>query len=150
MDQSFWTEKRLHEMSPQEWESLCDGCGLCCTIKLEDEDTGAIADTSLACALLESETCRCGDYENRQARVPGCLRLTPQSVPELSWLPKTCAYGLVARGEALPEWHPLISGDPESVHRAGVSVRGRVISEDAVPEWDWEDYVIRVVNEAER
>jgi len=121
----FWQEKRLAEMSAQEWESLCDGCGKCCLIGLEDEDTGEIHLTDVACKLLDGQSCRCSDYENRQEKVPDCVRLTPALVPTLHWLPKTCAYRLVSEGKPLKWWHPLVSGDPESVHAAGASVRGK-------------------------
>ncbi|MBY0448087.1 MAG: YcgN family cysteine cluster protein [Hyphomonadaceae bacterium] len=121
----FWQEKRLAEMSAHEWESLCDGCGKCCLIGLEDEDTGEIHLTDVACKLLDGQSCRCSDYENRQQKVPDCVRLTPALVPTLHWLPKTCAYRLVSEGKPLKWWHPLVSGDPESVHAAGASVRGK-------------------------
>lgn len=122
----FWREKPLAAMTPEEWESLCDGCALCCLVKLEDEDTGAIHYTDVACTLLDSGACRCRDYDGRQQAVPDCVRLTPETVGALGWLPPSCAYRLLAEGRNLPEWHPLISGDPGTVHAAGVSVRGRV------------------------
>lgn len=121
----WWEQKRLAELSPEEWEALCDGCGKCCLIGLEDEDTGEIYLTDVACRLLDGESCRCRDYPNRKAQVPDCVQLTPENVPELAWLPKTCAYRLVAEGKPLKGWHPLVSGDPETVHRAGASVRGK-------------------------
>lgn len=122
----FWREKSLAQMTPAEWESLCDGCGRCCLVKLEDEDTGAIAYTDVACRLLDAATCRCADYENRSDQVADCVRLTPEAVSSLTWLPPTCAYRLVAEGEDLPAWHPLVSGDPGSVAAAGISVAGRI------------------------
>lgn len=122
----FWETKTLAEMTPQEWELLCDGCGKCCLIGLEDADTGQIYLTDVACRLLDGATCRCRDYENRKAHVPDCVRLTPENVGELAWLPRTCAYRLIHQGEPLRPWHPLVSGDPESVHAAGISVRGKV------------------------
>lgn len=122
----FWKQKSLEQMTAAEWESLCDGCGRCCLVKLEDEDTGAIAYTDVGCTLFDGEACRCRDYAHRDTRVPDCVRLTPQSVRTLRWLPPTCGYRLVAEGRDLPWWHPLVSGDPESVHTAGVSVRGRM------------------------
>ena len=127
----YWRNKGLNEMSPEEWEALCDGCGKCCLVKLEDEDTGEIHYTDVGCTLLDGDTCRCRDYPNRQAKVPDCVRLTPDKVPSLNWLPPTCAYRLLDEGKDLPDWHPLISGDPDSVNRAGVSVLKRIsASED--------------------
>ncbi|MBU6405982.1 MAG: YcgN family cysteine cluster protein [Alphaproteobacteria bacterium] len=121
----FWKNKALAEMSEEEWESLCDGCGKCCLVGLEDEDTGEIYLTDVACKLLDGRTCRCKDYLNRKAFVPDCVKLTPENVPTLSWLPRTCAYRLVHEGRDLYPWHPLLTGDPESVHAANVSVRGK-------------------------
>ncbi|MVA97066.1 YcgN family cysteine cluster protein [Nitratireductor sp. CAU 1489] len=135
MTRPFWTEKTLEEMSAAEWESLCDGCGKCCLAKLEDEDTGDIHWTSVACRLFDAGRCRCHDYDNRLERVPDCVRLTPDNVRTLSWLPATCAYRLVAEGRDLYDWHPLVSGRADSVHEAGVSMRGRVsASEDELAE----------------
>jgi uncharacterized cysteine cluster protein YcgN (CxxCxxCC family) len=113
-------------MTGAEWESLCDGCARCCLVKLEDEDTGEIHFTDVGCTFLDAGACRCRAYEDRDARMPDCVRLTPEVVPTLAWLPSTCAYRLVAQGQDLPAWHPLVSGDPGSVHEAGISVRGRV------------------------
>jgi len=126
----FWEEKSLEQMSRAEWESLCDGCGKCCIHKLEDEETGELYPTNVACRLLDRRSGRCTDYRRRKMFVPECVRLTPAKLKEIDWLPSTCAYRLLADGEALPEWHPLITGDPESVHRAGESVRGWTVSED--------------------
>jgi uncharacterized protein len=122
----FWRSKPLEAMTGPEWESLCDGCARCCLIKLEDEDTGEIIPTDIGCSLLDREACRCSDYRHRQRRVPDCVRLTPKKVRSLGWLPQTCAYRLLSEGRDLPDWHPLVTGDPTSVHKAGVSVRGRV------------------------
>jgi uncharacterized cysteine cluster protein YcgN (CxxCxxCC family) len=121
----FWETKPLTEMSEAEWESLCDGCGKCCLIGLEDEDTGEIYLTDVACDLFDGAACRCKDYANRKSHVPDCVKLTPETIGELSWLPKTCAYRLVHEGKPLRSWHPLVSGDPESVHAANVSVKGK-------------------------
>lgn len=121
----FWKSKTLAEMSAEEWESLCDGCGKCCLIGLEDEDTGEIYLTDVACKLLDGATCQCSDYPNRKTKVPDCVQLTPEAVPTLHWLPKTCAYRLVSEGRDLFAWHHLVCGDREAIHRAGVSVQGK-------------------------
>lgn len=126
----FW-DKPLAELTRAQWEKLCDGCGRCCLVKLEDEDTGRIHHTSVACKLLDPESCRCGDYQHRRAHVPDCIRLTEKKLAAIPWLPPTCAYVLRAAGKPLPDWHPLRSSDPTSVHRAGVSVRGRVEASEA-------------------
>ena len=138
----FWRSKTLEEMSADEWERLCDGCGRCCLNKLEDEDTGEIHLTRLACALLDVGTCRCSDYANRQTLMPDCVQITPDKARALPWLPKTCAYRLVAEGRELAWWHPLVSGDPGTVHAAGISVRGRARSETGVPLEDYWKYII--------
>lgn len=138
----FWQRKRLEEMTPGEWESLCDGCGLCCLNKLEDEETGEVYHTDLACRYMDQDSCQCTVYSERLDRVPGCTVLTPDRLGDYHWLPLTCAYRTLAEGRPLAEWHPLRSGDPESVHKAGVSVRHRVVSEDQVPEDDWEEHII--------
>lgn len=144
LDKFFWKNKTLEEMTDSEWESLCDGCGRCCLEKLEDEDTGRIYFTHVGCRLLDAGLCACKDYANRSERVPDCVRLTPENVRTLNWLPPSCAYRLVAEGRDLYWWHPLISGDPNTVHEAGVSVRGRVeFSEDDVDDADLEDHVVR-------
>lgn len=128
--QPFWKAKQLEDLSNTEWESLCDGCGRCCLVKLEDEDTGDIHFTSVGCKLLDGETCRCTDYRQRRRRVRDCVRLTPDVVRSLRWLPPTCAYRLVAEGQDLKWWHPLVSGSAETVHEAGVSVRGKVMANE--------------------
>ena len=130
VSEPFWRTKRLTQMSRAEWESLCDGCGKCCVHKLEDEDTGELVPTNVACRLLDRRSGRCMDYRNRRAYVPECVRLTPEKLLQLDWLPSTCAYLLLAQGQDLPGWHPLVTGDPESVHKAGMSVRGWTVSED--------------------
>ncbi len=126
---AFWRRKPLEALSHEEWESLCDGCGLCCLHKLEDADTGEIHHTRVACRLLDTSSARCRHYARRHRLVPDCLSLSPEGARSLEWLPPSCAYRLVAAGEDLPHWHPLVSGDAESVHRAGVSVRGWAVSE---------------------
>ena len=138
----FWETKSLEQMTVREWESLCDGCGLCCLNKLEDWDTGEIAWTSIRCVLLDGESCRCSDYENRQATVPDCIRLTVESVSTISWLPPTCGYRLVSERKDLPLWHHLVCGDPDAVHHERISQSGRMLAEGSVPEDDWEDHLI--------
>ncbi|MGL4323268.1 MAG: YcgN family cysteine cluster protein [Beijerinckiaceae bacterium] len=147
----YWRTKSLEELTKSEWEQLCDGCGRCCLIKLEDEDTGTIHHTDIGCTLFNSATCRCKDYKNRAKKVPDCVTLTPEQVRTLPWLPPTCAYWLVAEGRDLYDWHPLKSGDPASVHRAGVSVQGRVhCSEDELPLTRWPDRVRQWPNRVPR
>ena len=141
MSEPFWKTKELSEMTDAEWESLCDGCGRCCLVKLEDEDTGKIHFTDLACKLLDRKTCRCGDYANRTKRVSDCVRLTPQNAGKLNWLPESCAYRRLARGQSLAWWHPLISGRKSSVIEAGISVKGRTCSEEGVAETELEDHI---------
>lgn len=141
-EQAFWKTKKMNEMTREEWESLCDGCAQCCLHKLEDEDTREILYTNVVCKLLDTQACACGDYPNRHTRNPECLELTPRLVRQLHWMPDTCAYRLVAKGEDLPDWHPLVCGDPEEVHRRGISVRGKVISEADVDMEQIEDYVV--------
>lgn len=141
----FWQRKRLHEMNQAEWDALCDGCGQCCLQKLEDEDTGEVFHTELVCRYMNTDTCQCTVYAERQKKVPGCTVLTAGTIADYHWLPLTCAYRTLAEGRPLAEWHPLRSGDPDSVHRAGVSVRGKVMSEDKVPDTDWEEHIIHWV-----
>lgn len=142
---SFWKDKTLEQMTDAEWESLCDGCARCCLVKLEDADTGEVHYTSLVCDLLDVERCRCTQYPRRHELVPDCIEFTPDLAATLGWLPDTCAYRLLAEGLDLPAWHPLVSGRPESVHEAGISVRGRVIPVRMVPEDEHEDHVIHWV-----
>ena len=142
----FWQTVPLAQMTPDEWEALCDGCGKCCLNKLEDEETSEVAYTCIGCRLLDGESGRCKSYANRLELVPECIVMTPKTIADIAyWLPKTCAYKRLHRGQGLPDWHPLLTGDPESVHRAGVSVRGRVLAETDIPEDDWEDYIIEEV-----
>ena len=117
-------------MSQAEWESLCDGCGRCCLVKLEDEETGDVALTDIACRLLDNQRCKCKEYDTRHEIVPDCVRLTPQNISQLKWMPKSCAYRLLAEGKDLAWWHPLISGNKETVHQAGISIQGKTVSED--------------------
>jgi len=137
MNDQFWKRKRLSDMSPTEWESLCDGCALCCMHKLEDEESGEIFYTEIACRLLDVETCRCTDYKARAKRVADCLVLSVDRPEAFRWLPASCAYRRLSEGQELPDWHPLISGRADSVHEAGISMRGR-----AVPEQDAEDWSV--------
>ena len=139
---AFWENKSLAEMNPEEWEALCDGCGRCCLIKLEDEDTGEVITSDVHCRLLDGDSCVCTDYPNRLARVPDCIKLTPQNILTIPWMPKTCAYRRIAEGKGLAWWHPLISGDMQTVADAGVSVRGRTVSEDEVKPGEWEDHAV--------
>ena len=147
-DIPFWKRKPPEEMTKQEWESLCDGCGQCCLHKLEDIDTGALAVTDVACAWLDLHHCACTDYANRKKNVPDCVQMTPDNAGDLPWLPKTCAYRLIARGEDLFWWHPLVSGDRKTVHEAGISVRGKAVSEADVQ--DIEAHVVRRLEEKAR
>lgn len=140
----FWKTKSMHEMSAAEWESLCDGCGKCCQLKVEDEDTGEIGLTTVVCKLLDLTDCRCSDYANRFDHVPDCIRLTPDTLRQYTWLPRTCGYRLVAEGKDLHWWHPLVSGSADTVHTAGISVKGRVFSESEVG--DPEDFVAQWLN----
>lgn len=126
----FWQQKALTEMTRDEWESLCDGCGRCCLLKLEDEESGEIAYTDIACRLLDIGACRCTDYKNRQKEVTDCVALEPGNIKALGWMPSSCAYRRLSEGKDLAWWHPLVSGDPDTVHQAGISVRGRVVPED--------------------
>lgn len=126
----FWETKRIDELTQREWESLCDGCGQCCLLKVEDEDTGDVFLTRLACRLLDVGRCRCKDYANRHEVMPDCITLGPENVDVIAWLPESCAYRRVAEGRGLAWWHPLVSGDPDTVHQAGVSVRDWAVGED--------------------
>ena len=143
----FWEHKTLAEVDDRQWEALCDGCGRCCLIKLEDADTGEIHYTDVVCRHLDMHACRCTCYAARTRVVPDCVQVRPNNLDELGWMPETCAYRLLHEGKPLPSWHPLITGDPGSVHAAGISVRGRCISEAHVHR---EDVVERVIHWAKR
>lgn len=136
----YWETTPLDRMSRAEWEGLCDGCGKCCIHKLEDEETGELHATNVACRLLDRRSGQCSDYRHRHAFVPECVRLTPKKLREIDWLPRTCAYRLVDEGKPLPDWHYLECGDREAVHRAGESVRGWTVSEDEAG--DFENHVV--------
>jgi uncharacterized cysteine cluster protein YcgN (CxxCxxCC family) len=138
----FWINKRLDQLSPEQWEALCDGCGRCCLQKLRNPTTGKVYYTSVACRLLDLDTCRCKQYDTRHALVPDCVELTPQNIIKLNWMPKTCAYRLIAQGKDLPDWHPLVSQDPHSIHTAEISVRHRAISETDIHPDDLEKYTL--------
>lgn len=139
---TFWNTKSLNEMSSEEWESLCDGCGRCCLHKLEDIDTGLYFYTNVACRLLDAETCRCTNYPQRRTLVEDCVLLSPSDSDPYHWLPVSCAYRRVAEGKSLEWWHPLISGNPETVHEACISVRKRTVKEGTVSAEQLEDHII--------
>lgn len=145
MRERFWERYSLTELSDSEWEALCDGCGQCCLLKLEDEDSGEIVTLDLACRLLDIRQCRCSDYPNRFARVPGCTKLSLDNLPAFRWLPETCAYRRLHEGRGLADWHPLVSGDSGSVQRAGVGVARFAIPEESVPDEELEDHIIAVL-----
>jgi len=139
----FWERVPLDKMTPAEWEALCDGCGKCCLNKLEDADTGEVWFTRIACRLFDDASCQCSNYQIRKRIVPECVVLTPDTLDQIAyWMPKSCAYRRLNEGRGLAEWHPLISGDPETVHAAGISIRGQTLGEFEIPEEDWEDYII--------
>ncbi len=144
MANNFWQTKKLEQMTDNEWESLCDHCARCCLLKLEDEDTAELFFTNVSCHLLDIEKCSCKDYTNRKFLVPECLRIQKMALSEYQWLPSSCAYRLIAEGKDLPGWHPLISGNPQSVQQAGVTVDGFAVSEDYIHPQQLEDHIIEL------
>lgn len=146
----FWKTKTLEELSRDEWESLCDGCARCCLVKLEDEDTSEIYLTRLSCSMLNVGACRCSDYPNRFIKMPDCINIDVEQVRTLSWLPETCGYRVVAEGRDLAWWHPLVSGSPDTVHQAGVSVRGLAMNEKRVKAENYWRYIIPGFEPAKR
>ena len=143
---AFWHTKPLAEMSPEEWESLCDGCGRCCLHKLQDEDSGLLFYTNVACRLLDPQRCQCSNYAQRMSLVHDCLSLAADAAARFDWLPLSCAYRRLANGQPLEWWHPLVSGDPDTIHQAGISVRGRTVPEAAVAPEDLEDHIIHWID----
>lgn len=143
----FWEVKPLAELTSEEWESLCDGCAKCCLVRLEDEEDGTVYTTRLHCQLLDAKSCRCRDYSNRLEVVPDCFKLTPENLSSVNWLPASCSYRRLQQGKHLPAWHPLISGDKNSVHRKGKSVQGRVVSELFVHPDDLEEHIIHWIED---
>jgi uncharacterized cysteine cluster protein YcgN (CxxCxxCC family) len=141
----WWQDKPLAELSPEQWEALCDGCAKCCLHKLEDEDDGEVFYTRIRCRYLDEQSCRCSDYANRSVLVPNCIRLEQDNVRQLDWLPSTCAYRLRAHGEPLAEWHPLVSGSADTVHRAGISIRGRSLSDEFVHPDGYDEHIVHWV-----
>ena len=143
----FWERFRLDRLRPDEWEALCDGCGKCCLNKLEDPDSGQVVLTRVACRLLDDDNCRCGQYQIRHQLVPECIVLTAETIGKHAyWLPATCAYKRLWQRRSLPDWHHLLSGDPDAVHDVGGSVRGQTLPENEIPEEEWEDHIIEELN----
>lgn len=138
----FWKTKKLEEMTREEWESLCDGCGKCCLFRLQDEETEEVYTTNVICRLFNEKDCTCSAYQERSKLVPTCLVLDPKLIQELNWMPITCAYRLLAEGKDLPWWHPLVSGDRNTVHQVGVSVKGKVEFEQDIDMDDLEDHMV--------
>ena len=140
-ESQYWQTTPLAEMTPLQWEALCDGCGKCCVIKLEDVDDGSIHYTEIGCTLLDGKTCRCTNYQNRKSIVEDCVILSPDRLNDLPWMPQTCAYRLLHEGKDLPQWHPLVTGEPDSTHQAGKSVAGKIFSEDNIDEDDYPSHI---------
>lgn len=145
LSEKFWETKKLEEMTKQEWEALCDGCANCCRLKLEDEDTGAIAITSVVCHLLDCQNCQCSDYPNRHISVPDCIELGMHNISQLFWLPESCAYRRLNENKTLPYWHYLISGDRNKVHEMSISVQGRVVLENTIEEDDLPEFIEEII-----
>jgi len=141
----WWNSKALDELTGQEWESLCDGCAKCCLHKLEDADTGEVFYTKVRCRYLDEDNCRCTDYANRSVLVPNCIQLSADKLDELGWLPSTCAYRLRFENKPLPDWHPLVAGDSEALHKAGISIRGRSISDEYVHADGFDEHIVHWV-----
>ena len=142
--EKYWETVPLRQMTKAEWEALCDGCGKCCLNKLEDIATGELIFTRVACKLFDDTSCRCANYADRKRHVPECVVLTPKTLDEIAyWMPESCAYRRLHEGRPLPDWHPLVTGDPESTHKAGASVCGQTVSELTLPVEDWEDYPLQ-------
>lgn len=142
MAKPFYETKSLEDMSGEEWESLCDGCGKCCVVVLEEEQTGTLWRTNVGCKLLDLKTVRCSDYASRHTKVPSCVKLSPDNIADLHWMPDTCAYRLLSEGNPLPDWHPLKTGDLDSTRNAGVGVHGTLVSETEVENDDLEDHIV--------
>lgn len=141
-DQVFWQRKTLDQMTSSEWEALCDGCGKCCLQKLEDEDDRTVYYTNIVCRYM-TDDCRCSQYQDRHTLVPNCVWLTPDDVENFYWLPSTCAYRLLSEGKELPNWHPLVCGDPDMIHAVNISIKQLdLVSDDQIPEDEWQDHVI--------
>ena len=143
---AFWEEKKLNEMSFEEFEALCDNCGRCCLVKLEDEDSGEILISDVHCKLFDADICRCADYENRQEIVPDCVKLTPNNIKSINWIPYSCAYRTLAENRALAAWHPLVSGNPETVEKAGMSVKGLTVCETKIKPNEWVEHITQWQN----
>ncbi len=143
----FWETKSLLEMDRRQWELLCDGCAICCLEKLQDDETGIVDYTAVACRYLDTSNCRCRVYTDRLSINPNCAQITPDSIAQMSWLPDSCAYRRLAEGKPLLRWHPLVSGDPESVHTCGISVRDRVVSATYVHPQDIQAYCVEIKTE---
>lgn len=149
MDKEFWKGRSLQDFTHEEWEALCDGCGLCCLIKIMDEEGDDVYYTDVICRYHDSNQCRCTVYGERTVKVPTCLVVTPEIADNLEWIPETCAYRLLAEGKDLPDWHPLVAGNSDLMHRRGNSVKGKVVSEAKVRDDELEDHIIYIMNEPE-